>query len=53
MEAAREATDVTIRLKSEIVGGMAISPDGKHLAVGDGYAIDVFRIGGDGKTTHR
>jgi WD40 repeat protein len=50
---AREATDVTIRLKSEIVGGMAISPDGKHLAVGDGYAIDVFRIGGDGKTTHR
>jgi len=42
---AKEASDVTIRIKSEIVGGMAISPDGNRLAVGDGYAIDVFRIG--------
>ena len=49
---ANQSSDVTIKIKSEIVGSLAISPDGNRMAVGDGYAIDVFRIGGEGKTTH-
>lgn len=36
--------EVVIRLTSEAVGGLALSPDGRRIAVGDGYAIDLFRI---------
>lgn len=39
------ARDVVIKLRSEIVGGLALSPDGRRIAVGDGSAIDLFRIG--------
>lgn len=37
--------EVVVRLQSEIVGGVAISPDGRTMAVGDGYAIDLFATG--------
>ena len=39
------ARDVVIRLRSESVGDLALSPDGRWMAVGDGYSIDLFRIG--------
>ena len=37
--------EVVIRLTSETVGGLALSPDGRRIAVGDGYAIELFKIG--------
>lgn len=42
---ADSGRDVVIRFRSDIVGRLALSPDGRRMAVGDGYAIDLFRIG--------
>jgi WD40 repeat protein len=37
--------DMTIQLQ-KFPGGLALSPDGKRLTVGDGNVIDFFQIGG-------